>query len=47
MVGRVPVIKAPSKSAIATTGKKYWSKKKLVKSSFWLALRRSEIRPGK
>ena len=46
MVGRVPVITAPSKSAIATTDKKYWSSKKLVKSSFWAVPSRFEIKPG-
>ena len=33
-VGGVRVIAAPKRSAIATTGRPYWSRKKQTKSSF-------------
>jgi hypothetical protein len=46
IVGWLWVIAAPNRSAIATTGKLYWSRKKQAKSSRWVAVRREEIKPG-
>ena len=42
IVGRVAVIRAPTRSAIATTGRAYWSRKKQARSHFWAPLNRLE-----